>query len=275
MPEKNSITQILGTLETTFIMGETRNYGSYWAADYGVASDSFGRIYWISQGEGWTEHHGTRYRLEPGYLYVIPADTLARYGCPEEMTLSWLHFTAHVLYSVDLFVFLRVPFQIPVADTAWMNGQWDDLTMRLMQDRPGNAMAIDGTLKQLLAIFIDKAEVETEHIEGAARFHEVLGYIEANLTDRCTLSELADVANLHPTYFSTLFTRAMGDSPTVYVNRRRVEWAKRLLRDTRSPLQEIASTVGFCDPYYFSRVFKRLTGTTPGRFRNQPTEHHP
>jgi AraC-like DNA-binding protein len=156
-----------------------------------------------------------------------------------------------------------------------MDGVWDDLTGRLQRERTGNTVAIDGALRQLLAVFIDSAQLETEHIEGAARFHEVLGYIEANLTGRCTLSELADVANLHPTYFSTTFTRTMGENPTTYVNRRRIEWAKRLLRDTRAPLQEVASTVGFCDAYYFSRIFKRLTGITPGQFRNQPVEFHP
>jgi AraC-like DNA-binding protein len=269
------LTPILATLDTT-VQGFSRTHcGATWAgAVPEYQTDPFHRLYWVRAGEAWTEHHHQRYLLRRGALYLIPAQVPARYHCPQTMVLDWIHCQAHVLFSVDLFAFLRVPYAIPIDDITWMDRQWEECLHR--PDTTGSPIARDGFLRQLLALFIDQAEESThEHLRGMARFQDVLGHIEAHLGEHCSLASLAEVANLHPTYFSTLFTQTMGEGPIAYVNRRRIERAKRLLRDTACTLQDIATAVGFCDAYYFTRCFKRQTQLTPGQFRRLSHERHP
>ena len=275
MPEQ-IFTPILATLETSLQGCSRTRCDSSWA---GVVpeyrTDPFDRLYWVRSGEAWTRHHDRRYMLRPGALFLIPAHVPAIYHCPQAMVLDWLHCHAHILYSVDLFAFLRVPYEIHIADSAWMDRLWDDFLGR-PEKAAGTPIARDGFLRQLLALFIDQADADAQgHLQGMARFREVLGYIEAHLADKCTLAMLAEVANLHPSYFSTLFTTAMGMGPIAYVNRRRIERAKHLLQDSTCSLQEVATTVGYCDAYYFSRLFKRFTQLTPGQFRRQPHERQP
>jgi AraC family transcriptional regulator len=63
------------------------------------------------------------------------------------------------------------------------------------------------------------------------------------------------------------FRRQRGESVGDCVRRLRVESARRLLEDGRQPLSEVALAAGFADQSHFTRVFRRLTGMTPGEYR--------
>jgi AraC-like DNA-binding protein len=63
------------------------------------------------------------------------------------------------------------------------------------------------------------------------------------------------------------FARAVGASPLRYLTLRRIEEAKRLLEDGGFPVEAVAARVGFSDPYYFSRAFRRSVGASPRQWR--------
>lgn len=69
--------------------------------------------------------------------------------------------------------------------------------------------------------------------------------------------------------FHRRFTQAMGVAPLEYVQRLRVEQAKRRLERTSDAVKEIAWQVGYEDPSAFRRLFKRLAGVSPGKYRIQ------
>ena len=76
-------------------------------------------------------------------------------------------------------------------------------------------------------------------------------------------------SGLAPRTFKRRFTAATGHTPIAYVQRTRVERAKRLLETTDQPIEEISWAVGYEDPASFRRLFKRLTGLTPGAYRQR------
>lgn len=69
--------------------------------------------------------------------------------------------------------------------------------------------------------------------------------------------------------FKRRFTKATSMSPITYTQRLRIEASKRCLERTHTPIDEIAWQVGYEDPSFFRRLFKRLTGTTPGSYRRR------
>ena len=71
-------------------------------------------------------------------------------------------------------------------------------------------------------------------------------------------------------YLSTLFKKEMGMPLTEYVNRCRVEHAQKLLIGTNMPIKTIAIQCGISDVYCFNRLFKQITGTSPGNYRYTP-----
>lgn len=276
MPKTPLIEHLLDTLQIEVLEAHFMQCCAPWARPDEVFNDAFSRLFWVKSGEAWAEHHGRRFVLKPGSLFAIPAHTAVRFGCPHTMYFYWMHFNASVLHGTELLTFLGDCYEVAVADRAGMESLWNQLLGRLGA-RPGDRLARDGLVRQLLAVCLDHSDPagHEQHVRGLVRFQAVLGHIEERLPAALTLPELAAVAHLQPTYFSTQFTRHIGERPMAYVMRRRVERAKFLLCDTSRTLAAIAEAVGFCDEYYFSRCFKRLTGITPGQFRRQQETGQP
>lgn len=93
-------------------------------------------------------------------------------------------------------------------------------------------------------------------------------YIDANLAENLALNVLAEKFSISASYLSTLFRKETGLTLTDYVNRKRIQHAEYLLSTTRLQVQTIAQHCGIMDVQYFSKVFKRLTGSTPKEYRN-------
>ena len=83
------------------------------------------------------------------------------------------------------------------------------------------------------------------------------------------MTELVERSGLPERTFKRRFARATGYSPIAYVQRVRVEEAKRRLERTSAPVDAISYAVGYEDPASFRRLFKRITGVTPGAYRRK------
>lgn len=105
---------------------------------------------------------------------------------------------------------------------------------------------------------------EVKHVDVIFR---AVDYIKRHYSRKITLEEVADHVRLSPAYFSKIFKQEMGSNFSVYLNQVRVQQSQRLMQDPSASLADIAQLVGFEDQSYFSKVFKRLTGVSPGRYR--------
>lgn len=94
-------------------------------------------------------------------------------------------------------------------------------------------------------------------------------YIDENYRENIAREDVAAVAFVTPNYFSKLFWTHMGMNLREYINRLRIEEAKRLLLSTSMSISEIASYVGYYNISYFSTVFKKLVGESPIVWRNE------
>jgi two-component system response regulator YesN len=94
-----------------------------------------------------------------------------------------------------------------------------------------------------------------------------MNIIRENLTKDFTLEQIARCVHLAPTYFSILFKNKTGMSYIDYKTKLRMDMARNLLETTRFSLNEISNQVGYNDQKYFSRLFKKYTGTYPHEYR--------
>ena len=100
-----------------------------------------------------------------------------------------------------------------------------------------------------------------------AQLQQAIDYIHAHLDQDLSLVKIAEVINISPTYFASLFKRATGISPHQYVIKQRVEQAKLLLTTTNLTIADIALQVGFSSQSHLTQQFKRLTRMTPKQSR--------
>ena len=99
------------------------------------------------------------------------------------------------------------------------------------------------------------------------RLKRVLDYIAASLDKNISLSQLAAVAGMSPHYFSELFKQSTGHAPHTYVLLQRIERAKQQLRDPQRSIIDAGLDAGFQNSSHFSRMFRKLVGTTPSKYR--------
>ncbi len=100
------------------------------------------------------------------------------------------------------------------------------------------------------------------------RIRDVLTYLCENSARRIVLEELAKVSSLSESRLSHLFREQMGETPMQYLEKRRIEQAQNLLQMTGKTVSQVAYEVGFNNPFYFSRVFKRRMGMNPSQVRS-------
>lgn len=95
----------------------------------------------------------------------------------------------------------------------------------------------------------------------------MIEYIHENYQTEMYLDTLADYMHLNKTYLCQLFKKEVGMTYVAYLTQYRVEQAKKLLRETSISLAEISENVGYVDPAYFSRIFKKQTEMSPNQYR--------
>jgi AraC family transcriptional regulator len=221
-----------------------------------------------------------RHRPPPaGSVSVVPAGTPSRW---------WWRGTKgsmHVYLEPDLFgrvaaeVFDLDPARVAVPPLDGL----DHLDLRATLTAVGAVLASDGagaslvssSLANVLAVHLirhvsapGRPRCGRDGILPRARLRAVVEYVEEHLGAGPTLDEMAAVARLSPYHFARQFKAATGLPPHQYVILRRVERARELLRQRRDlSLAGVAALAGFSDQSQFTRHFKRLLGTTPGRFR--------
>jgi len=101
----------------------------------------------------------------------------------------------------------------------------------------------------------------------SALVKQAIAYLHQNHTRSLSRWEIAEAVGVSEDYLSRIFTRELNISPWEYLNRYRVLQSKQLLLNTSEPVGAIARQVGFKDQAYFSRVFHKVTGTSPQAFR--------
>jgi transcriptional regulator GlxA family with amidase domain len=96
---------------------------------------------------------------------------------------------------------------------------------------------------------------------------DTISYIQLNLKEELTIASLAKRVNQNQDYFSRQFLQYTGERPLHYIHQKRIERAQYLIATTNMPYAEIATETGFETLPYFSRIFKKITGITPGKYR--------
>ena len=107
-----------------------------------------------------------------------------------------------------------------------------------------------------------------ERYSGVVR--DVLNFVDFHFMEPLSLESLANKYAVNKNYLSTRFHKEVGMTVTDYINLTRVRRSLKLLSSTSLSMQEIAERCGFSDANYYSRIFKKIHGTTPNEYRKSP-----
>ncbi len=121
-------------------------------------------------------------------------------------------------------------------------------------------------LSRILSRFTDLV-FNLQDVKHVDVIYKAIDYIKRNYMRKISLKDVADQVLLSPSYFSKLFKDEMNCNFNHFLSQVRIERSKTVLLDNSIPLVDVAFLMGFEDQSYFTKVFKRMTGVSPGRYR--------
>lgn len=259
--------------------------------DHDNVISTFSRLYLVTDGMAKVFHSYEEVDLKPGNLYLVPSFTYSRYQCESFLSQYYIHFLEEVgdgLSTYDLKDFI---YELPATE-------FDvQCFMRLVEMHPDRILKNDdpriydnrktladfkkqndllsaatlletqGILKLLYSRFVKDGNSRKTQVRND--FYEVLNYIKEHLHEELKISDLAKRFNLSADHFSRVFQQKFGIRPSTYIQTVRIERSETLLLTTNNTLAQIAEKTGWDNVSYYTRIFKKVTGQTPGQFRKE------
>lgn len=156
------------------------------------------------------------------------------------------------------------------------NSYWS-LLLYLLEKYSSRETAI--LASKFFAVDIDRDSQNKFMIFNGQRNHKdeailhVQDYIEKHIQDKLTIEILADIAMIGRRSFERRFKLATNNTPLEYLQRAKVEAAKRALETSRKNINQVMSGVGYTDIKAFRELFKKITGLTPIEYRNKYNQY--
>ncbi|AHC15742.1 response regulator transcription factor [Salinispira pacifica] len=132
-----------------------------------------------------------------------------------------------------------------------------------IEDIPGDVAALDDAV---IREFRRIARMYSRKMDSNPLIRQVLLYIDENFQRQFSLEEAALHCNVSPQHLSRSFSSHMGISFVDYLTQMRVQEGIRLMKQGKQNISEVARLCGYSDPNYFSRIFKKVHGSTPSAF---------
>lgn len=208
--------------------------------------------------------------VRAGQALVIPAGTAHRYEADEHdpWTIWWIH---GVGSGVDeLFATIGTTVDQPVigiGDPARIIDLIDMIIRRMERDETMSTLvAASGAAWHALALLAaDRRTVAHDVVDP---IEATIEHLRAASSTRVSVGELAGMAGLSESHYTALFRRATGYGVLEFQTRLRMGLARELLDTTDRTISSIALQVGYPDPLYFSRHFRRIHAMSPSEYRS-------
>jgi len=226
-----------------------------------------------------TEEGLSRSFSKPGDVTLIPRGKYVSYRTEGEVEFATLHFFSNNLNDSSLDALARVQACLFAVPDHYIAASVRTL-MQIAQTQKNGSKAYVAALFNALAYHIahivEKSDgapgapiVEPDQTERSPSFDKVIEQIDAQLAEKLTLNDLADIAGVSRTAFAEQFAKRFGCSPHKYIIQRRVERAKALLMEGRLSVTDIAYEVGFSGQSHLSTTFRAYTGCSPSAYQDK------
>lgn len=228
-------------------------------------------VHYIVSGKGRFFSEGRTYALEEGSLFLVCPSRLVTYAADADDPWEYVWVGFNGTEARRLLHLTGLSEASPVLQV----GGCADIRQALMDIylNRGNTPAADTEMVGRLYLFfsrlIQRQEGTADDWSPRDYVEQALRYIQYNFAGPLTVSEIAAYAGVSRSQLYRAFQENLGMSPHDYLQKYRVNEACSLLCSRKLTVSEVAASVGYTDPLYFSRAFKRLKGMNPTDYQRE------
>ncbi len=229
-------------------------------------------LFYCISGHGWYEINGQHFEVVPNEFFILPQDVQHSYGSSDEnpWSIYWIHFGGDSLPQFNKIQAVQKHFKPFYVKN---NGDIIPLFSKIYKTLElgysiDNLLFANMCLSQFLTLFI----YNSRHYEAAASdkadcVDSAILFMQEHIKDNISLNELSRQYNYSVSRFSNLFKLKTGHAPIDYFVQMKMQKACQQLDFTNRSVKDIAFSMGFDDPYYFSKRFKIIIGMSPKKYR--------
>jgi AraC family transcriptional regulator of arabinose operon len=242
---------------------------SYHECERTRGSEDYILLYCVD-GQGFIEENGTQVVLKPNSYNILLKNTPHRYGSAPKKPWSiyWIHFNgkqADTLYHRYSSGRTNTP-KILTYDKA-RTDTFNYLLSSLQKEFDG--LLLESLYIHLLNLIASFTHPADQHHEADDVISKAIRFMKNNIRDNFELKHFASISNYSVTRFSQLFRMKTGYAPIQYFLQLKIQYACQYLSFTNMNVREVSQELGFTEQFYFSRIFKKLTGNSPSVYRKQ------
>ncbi len=263
MPEHDTIKIGYTRLE---IIVSGRAQVDFWDYPEEMLRMPFWRIYYPQSNNGIMVYQGREIPLKPGNVYVIAPETpFSSHKGDGVLDKLVIHFSLEEEYCNcrnRIFVFPADPVLAGLGDHL---GRAIDINVRSIDSVMSSMAFCSAAVSRMPSELFVPLEIIDPNLL------EIRRMIQRAPCEEYTNSDLAKMAGVNVSVFVRRFTAAFGVAPQHFIIEERIKTAASLLLHSRLSIDEIAERTGFCDRYYFTRVFRKFRYISPAKFRRGQT----
>jgi AraC-like DNA-binding protein len=226
------------------------------------------------KGAGHCVIHNKRFEVLANEFIIIPATQKLVCYWPDHAnpwTVYWLHFTGPDIaaYNKALNIALTNG-PMPIAFNDAGISVWSKIYATLSGGfKMENLCTANFCLQYMISTFLYPGRHVSKSAESEQRaMDSAVKMMKSNINAKVSVHEIAEKVNFSYSHFCLLFKKTFGTSPIDYFIGMKIQKACKLLLNNNGKIKEVSLELGYDDQYYFSRIFKKVVGVSPGKFRN-------
>ena len=231
-------------------------------------------LFFCLEGQGtitiFIENEWQTYHINPGDIFCILPKIPHTYFSDNKnpWTILWIHYNSHLLMKLPLSK-QHKPTMNDISKKEMI--EYDLINLFMMESRSftlANAIFMSSLLNHLLITIYFFEDNQTDSKENFI-LTACIQYMNQHLQENISLTDLTKRFNISSSYLNAIFKEETNKSPIDFFIKLKMDEACSLLRISSMKINEIGSSLGYSDAYYFSRIFKKTIGVSPKKYRER------